>query len=93
MKVISKGRQQKGWSTEAKCTGHGNGMGGCGAVLLVEQDDLYLTKNCDYTGDCDYFVTFQCVECGVETDLPSVPSSIKWSLPECRDPYYNDSEK
>ncbi len=41
MKVIKPGRPQKGWSHEFTCTGDGNGRGGCGAILLVEQEDLY----------------------------------------------------
>lgn len=40
MKVLRPGRKQKGWSTEAECTGLGNGGGGCGAKLLVEEDDV-----------------------------------------------------
>lgn len=68
MKVLKKGRPQKGWSAEIKCTGAGNDGGGCGAKLLVEQADLYKT----YThcrDETDEHVTFKCCECGVETDL------------------------
>ena len=36
MKVLQPGRPQQGWSTEATCTGKGNGDGGCGARLLVD---------------------------------------------------------
>jgi len=44
MKVIQKGRGQKGWAKEFTCTGKGNGDGGCEAVLLVEADDIFRTK-------------------------------------------------
>jgi predicted RNA-binding Zn-ribbon protein involved in translation (DUF1610 family) len=74
MKVLSKGRKQKGYSSKRICTGNGNGGGGCGAKLLVEQADLYLTSNSDMKGDTDHFVTFVCPECGVETDI-GCPSS------------------
>lgn len=80
MKVLEKGRQQKGWSKEAKCTGDGNGGGGCGAKLLVEQPDLYRTMRC-CRDETDYFETFTCAECGVETDLKGVPGSIADKLP------------
>ena len=30
MKVIQKGDGRKGWAKEYKCTGAGNGNGGCG---------------------------------------------------------------
>jgi hypothetical protein len=76
MKVIQKGREQKGWSTEATCTGVGNGGGGCGAVLFVEQPDMYKTYRHSYDGDKETFVTFECIECGIETDIPNVPYQI-----------------
>ena len=80
MKVVKQGSGQQGWSVNAVCTGKGNGGGGCGAELLVEEPDLYQTSRSDYTGDTDYFVTFSCSECGVETDLENVPSSIQSKL-------------
>ena len=69
MKVLQKGRQQRGWSIEATCTGIGNGGGGCGARLLVEQPDIYQTSS-SCRDETDYFATFQCPECFVLTDLP-----------------------
>lgn len=78
MKIIKKGREQKGWSKEHTCTGKGNGGGGCGALLLVSENDLYMTSRSDYTGDTDYFTTFKCPCCGVETDIEGVPSRV-WS--------------
>jgi hypothetical protein len=80
MKVLEKGTGQRGWSKECTCTGSGNGNGGCGAKLLVEEADLFQTKNCDWTGDCDYFSTFACVECGVLTDMKDVPYQIVHKL-------------
>lgn len=75
MKVIKKGRKQKGWTAEFICTGSGNGGGGCGAALLVSEGDLYHTYHTDYTGDTDTFTTFTCIACGVETDV-KVPVSV-----------------
>lgn len=69
MKVIQKGRRQKGWAAEIACTGSGNGGGGCGALLLVEEADLFRTSHTDYGGDTDHFTTFACPECGVLTDV------------------------
>lgn len=69
MKVIKKGRPQRGWAKRLKCTGEGNNGGGCGAILLVEQVDLYQTSSSSM-GEVDYFATFCCSECGVETDVP-----------------------
>lgn len=73
MKVLKKGRPQKGWAGKFTCTGSGNGGGGCGAHLLVEKNDLYQTSRSDYLGDTDYYVTFRCPECGVETDTEGTP--------------------
>ncbi len=76
MKIIKKGRQQKGWAEKFECTGKGNGGGGCGATLLVEENDLYTTRSSDYTGDTEHFITFSCLACGVETDIKA-PSNVK----------------
>lgn len=72
MKVIEKGRPQKGWTKECVCTGGGNGGGGCGAKLLVSKADLYQTTKC-CREETNYFVTFRCIECGVETDVDGSP--------------------
>jgi hypothetical protein len=85
MKVIKPGRAQQGWSAELVCTGRGNGGGGCGATLLVEYADIYLTSSSHYDGSTDTFRTFTCGACGVETDLPEnggppgpVQSKTQW---------------
>jgi len=75
MKVISKGDGRSGWAKEFICTGAGNGNGGCGAKLLVEENDLYKTHNYDYGGGHDVYTTFKCPECNNETDV-NVPSSV-----------------
>lgn len=80
MQVLKKGRPQKGWSQEFTCSGKGNGGGGCGAVLLVSEFDLYETSSSCYDGSTDYYTTFSCSECGVETDV-SVPVSAKGKRP------------
>lgn len=72
MKVLKKGRPQKGWAKELLCTGNGNGGGGCGAKLLVEKADLYQTSS-SCRDETDYFVTFRCPECGVATDTKETP--------------------
>jgi hypothetical protein len=82
MKVLKKGRSQKGWSTKAKCTGSGNGDGGCGAELLVEEDDLFRTES-HARDETTTYVTFTCADCGILTDLDkhSVPDHVLEYLP------------
>ena len=76
MKVLKKGREQKGWSIQHLCTGAGNGGGGCKAELLVEIGDVFETEqNCLH--ETDYFTTFRCPQCGVLTDLESVPGHVR----------------
>lgn len=73
MQVIKKGRPQKGWAKEFECTGKGNGGGGCKAVLLVEQADVFRTNSHHYDGSSESYATFRCSECGVWTDIPEPP--------------------
>lgn len=83
MKVLKPGRKQNGWTTEAVCTGKGNGGGGCGATLLVEQPDLFRTVQC-CKDETEYYITFRCSECGVKTDIEApfnprkLPNFIEW---------------
>lgn len=78
MKVLERGRDQKGWAKEAICTGDGFGGGGCGAKLLVEEADLHHRETGDGDGGHDYSIAFKCVECGVWTEFKTkdVPSAI-----------------
>lgn len=75
MKVIKEGSGQRGWSTEATCTGAGNGKGGCGAVLLVEAPDIFSTYS-HARDESTQYKTFKCCQCGVLTDLKGVPSHV-----------------
>jgi len=68
MKILEPGRAQTGWAKEFRCTGKGNGDGGCGALLLVEQPDLYNTHH-HCRDDHDVFTTFRCAACKVQTDV------------------------
>lgn len=87
MKVLEKGRAQKGWAKVYICTGKGNKGGGCGAKLLVEQGDLFKTCSSHYDGSTDYYVTFECIECKVFTDIEDTSDSPI----RLRDlPYYSD---
>ena len=76
MKVLETG---PGWSMQVICTGKGNGDCGCGARLLVERGDIYLTHSYDYGGGHDIFYTIKCPECSVETDIDNckVPGLIQ----------------
>ena len=76
MKVIKPGRPQQGWAKEFECTGIGNQGGGCGAILLVEQDDLFSTASSSYDGSTERFVTFECPGCGVLTDILDTPKNL-----------------
>lgn len=91
MKVIKPGREQKGWALECVCTGKGNGDGGCEAKLLVEEDDMYITSSSAY-GEVDYYNTFKCCCCGVETDIPdsNVPGRVKHLMQKKRDERQRD---
>lgn len=86
MKVLEKGRPQKGWATEKVCTGEGNGGVGCGAKLLVEQEDLFKTHS-HVRDETTTYITFKCPECGVLTDIKfrEVPSNLLGIIPDQKD--------
>lgn len=90
MKVLKKGREQKGWSSEQTCTGHGNGNGGCGAKLLVEIGDVFETTSCAM-GEVDCYVTFRC-PCGVLTDLMGVPSHVRETARKQKHLWHNETD-
>ena len=75
MKVLEKG---PGWSIKVRCTGTGNGNGGCESLLLVEAGDIYVTCN-SYYEDTEFFYTITCPVCGMKTDIPTgdIPYSIR----------------
>lgn len=77
MKILSKGRAQKGWAQKYRCTGAGNGGGGCRARLLVEEGDLFETTS-SAMGEVTYHASFECPSCGVRTDIPwaDVPGHV-----------------
>ena len=89
MKVLEKGRPKKKWSAEIRCVGTEEGCSfenGCGALLLVEQDDLYLTP--DSIAQCGVATTtisscrFMCPECHKEIRLDfEVPIIVVQSMP------------
>lgn len=70
MKVLKSGSGQQGWAKECTCTGAGNGNAGCGAVLLVEQRDLFKTHS-SARDEVTTYITFECPECKQWTDIQS----------------------
>ena len=81
MKVLEEGRD---WNLEKRCTGYGNGGGGCNALLGIALDDIYQTYRGDYIEITEICYTFKCPVCGVETDLETyeVPEVVKKKLME-----------
>ena len=79
MQILEKG---PGWSIEARCTGNGNGDGGCESRLLILENDLFITKSYCYDGSHDEYVTFRCPVCEKYTDLDDtkVPSQVRLHL-------------
>lgn len=75
MKVLKPGKPL--WPKQKTCTGEGNNGGGCGAVLLVEVADLFRTGRHPYDGSHEYYVSFECPECGRLTDIDDCPVPIR----------------
>ena len=81
MKLLKQGRKQRGWAVERTCSGSGNGDGGCGAFLLVEEGDLFFTES-HCRDESSTYTTFVCSECGVKTDIKNevVPAHVRAKL-------------
>lgn len=83
MKILEKGKK---WSIECRCKGIGLPYSGCGALLEIEADDIYvITKKVEdetdefmYTRD-EYCYTFRCPCCNIETsiDEAALPINVK----------------
>ena len=75
MKILEPGEPTKRpWSRVIVCTGRGNGFGGCGAKLLIEEGDLFFTTLSDETAtQCD---TICCHQCSRLTDLGNLPFTV-----------------
>lgn len=69
MQVIKPGKKKTPWSKELKCTGRGNGGGGCGAILFVEKADLFYTEEFEREGGGKRHTGFECPECDTITDI------------------------
>lgn len=76
MKILKKGKPPGSWTTECFCSGKGNGGGGCGAKLLVEESDLFITT-ASARDEFDFFVTFRCLDCKVQTDIPRLGIPVR----------------
>lgn len=79
MKVLKK-ENTNIWGTVQVCTGYGNGDNGCGALLLVREEDVFVTFLDDIRGpETKFFYTFKCPICGRLTDIPEneIPAKIK----------------
>jgi hypothetical protein len=86
MKVLKPGRAKSGWADEFECTGAGNNVKGCGALLEVEMSDLFQTGRHCYDGSSEYFVTFKCGHCGALNDIPDDKQPCRYyDLPARRD--------
>jgi len=77
VKVLKPGEPPK-WSMEATCTGAGNPpKPGGGAVLLLEEGDLYRTSHTWMDGMCETYTTFRCPCCGAQTDIQNAPGWVQ----------------
>jgi hypothetical protein len=81
VRVVEEGTGQKGWASNFRCTGSGNGGGGCRALLLVEEDDVYQTSS-HARDETTNYCTFRCSECGVETDLEELDLAVRRRVEE-----------
>ena len=92
MKVLTPGDMRKTiWQQELPCTGRGHGGYGCGALLLVDELDVFTTGGgVDISGvGEDVFLTIQCPLCGAFNNISPVFAatvrSLRREFPSFRD--------
>lgn len=66
MKVL---REAEIWKKEVECTGNGYGGYGCGTLLEVDENDIYINKVYDLEGDYENRFTIKCPCCKIPTRL------------------------
>jgi len=79
MNVVEVG---KGFTILERCTGKGNGDGGCDSLLLVSKNDLYFDRSVCDGNSTKYIFAFQCPLCGLWTEIDDnkIPYNIKKEL-------------
>ena len=80
MEVLQKG---EGWNLKQICTGYGNGGGGCGSLLKVSAEDLFVTCNSAWGFiEQTKYITFECPVCKIYTDLDDcdIPYQIRKNI-------------
>lgn len=83
-KIIKKGRDHI-WIKELECTGKGITGTGCGAILEINESDLFKVYGGGYTENIPY-AGIRCPACSCDTCLDDmkieVPSSIFKKIPD-----------
>lgn len=70
MKILEPGLVGEKWTIQHRCTGWGNGDGGCEALLEIEYDDLRYYQGQEFPWRViEPAVCFKCPCCGKITDL------------------------
>jgi hypothetical protein len=77
--------EQKVWSVQVTCTGHGNNTSGCGSLLEVEKEDIryYAGKSGNPSVDGTFFyqpeaAVIRCPSCSALTDLSEEQRPADW---------------
>jgi hypothetical protein len=74
MQVLEKSQPKNQWTETVTCTGVPNVRQGCGAKLIINEDDLFRIE-IGNAGFQHYIAQFQCPECGVRTDFDDYPNA------------------
>ncbi len=76
MKVLEMGPK---WSYKMRCTGSGWAGSGCGALLEIEEDDVFESSHTDIAGDTEYYFSICCPVCNQNTDVNKsvLPEKVK----------------
>lgn len=72
MKLLEEGPK---WNKKVTC----NDYDGCGALLLIEKEDLFIVKDVDITGDVDLYYCVRCPVCNeiIRVKESEIPGNVK----------------
>ncbi len=78
MKILEYGNKAS-WETKQKCDANGWEGLGCGAKLLIDAEDIFISERIFIDGSSENYFTFTCPVCGQNSDIckSEIPEKVR----------------